>query len=126
MAPTFSWTLLISSWCRCRLLGFNAENCRSASLELAHRGPPFHWLADQQVHEVHGGAPGHKISVSAADGSFNPCARPFGHIFCICLYVQCIGLNWRVPNGLVARQDVFGKGAGPAGLGEAGRLVASA
>ena len=25
LAPTFSWTLLIFSGCRCRLLGFNAE-----------------------------------------------------------------------------------------------------
>ena len=31
-----------------------------------------------------------------------------------------------VPSGLVARQDVFGKGAGSAGLGEAGRPAASA
>ena len=58
LAPTFSWTLLISSWCRCRLCWFKAENCRPAGLELAHLGPPFHWLADQRVHEVHGGAPG--------------------------------------------------------------------
>ena len=126
MAPTFSWTLLIFSRCRCRLLGFNVENCRPAILELALLGPPFHRHLDQRVRKVHGGAPGQKISVSAANGSFNPCARPFDHIFCICLYVQCIGLNWRVPNGLVARQDVFGKGAGPAGLGEAGRPATSA
>jgi len=30
------------------------------------------------VHEVHSGVPGQKISVSAAGGPFNPCARPFG------------------------------------------------
>ena len=114
--PTFSWTLLISSWCRCGLHWFKAENCRLAGLELACISPPFHGLADQWVHEVHSDAPGQKISISAANGSFNPCARPFGHIFCICLYIQCIGVHWRVPNGLVARNDVFGKGVGPAGL----------
>ena len=97
-----------------------------AGLGLAHLGLPFHRHLDPRVHEVHSGAPGQKISVSAENGSFNPCAWPFGHIFCICLYLQCIGVHWRVPNGLVARQDVFGKGAGPAGLGEAGRPVASA
>ena len=118
--------LLISSWCRCRMRWSNAENCRPAGLELAHLGPPFHWLADQRVHEVHGGAPVQKISVSASNGSFNLCARPFGHNFCICLYIQFIGVHWRVPSGLVARQNVFGKGAGPAGLGEAGRLATSA
>ena len=32
LAPTFSWTLPISSWCQCRLLGFYAEICRPASL----------------------------------------------------------------------------------------------
>ena len=64
---------------------------RPAGLELARFGPPFHGLADQWVHEVHSGAPGQKISVSAANGSFNPCARPFGHNFYICLYIQCIG-----------------------------------
>ena len=78
------------------------------------------------MHEVHSGSSGQKISVSAANGSFNPCARPFGHIFGICLYLQCIGVHWRVPNGLVARNDVLGKGVRPAGLGEAGRLAASA
>ena len=25
LQPPFSWTLLISSWCQCGLLGFNAE-----------------------------------------------------------------------------------------------------
>ena len=83
-----------------------------AGLELAHLGPPFHGLADQHVYEVHGGAPVQMISVSAANGSFNPCARPFGHNFCICLYIQFIGVHWRVPSGHVARQNVFGKGAG--------------
>ena len=112
----FSWTLLILSRCRCRLRWFKAENCRPAGLELAHLGPPFHKLADKRVHEIHSGAPGQKISVSAANGSFNPCARPFGHNFCICLYIQFIGVHWRVSSGLVARQDVFCKGAGPAGL----------
>ena len=34
----------------------------------------------------------------------------------ICLYIQFIGVHWRVPSGLVARKNVFGKGAGPAGL----------
>ena len=126
MAPTFSWTLLIFSRSRCRLLGFNTENCRPAGLELARLGPPFHGLADQHVYEVHGGAPVQKISASAENGSFNPCDRPFGHNFCICLYIQCIWVNWRVPNGLVARRDVFGKGAGPVGLGEAGWPAASA
>ena len=99
---------------------FKAENCRSAGLELALLGPPFHRRLDQTEHEVHSGAPGQEISVSAANGSFNPCARPFGHNFCIFLYIQCIGVHWRVPSSLVARQDVFGKGAGAAGLGEAG------
>ena len=99
---------------------------RPAGLGSARLGPPCHRLLDQHVHEVHSGAPGQKISVSAVDGSFNPCARPFGHIFCICLYIQCIGVHWRVPSGLVARQDVFGKGAGPAGLSQAGRPAASA
>jgi len=83
---------------------------------LAHLGLPFHRHLDPRVHEVYSGAPGQMISVSAVDGSFNPCARPFGHIFCICLYIQCIVVHWRVPNGLVARQDEFGKGARPAGL----------
>ena len=108
------------------MLRFNADNCRPAGLELAHLGRPFHGLADQHVYEVHSGAPAQKISASAENGSFNPCARPFGHNFCICLYIQCIGVHWRIPSGLVARQDVFGKGAGPAGLGEAGRPAASA
>ena len=105
---------------------FKAENCRLAGLELACISPPFHGLADQWVHEVHSDAPGQKISISAANGSFNPCARPFGHIFCICLYIQCIGVHWSVPNGLVARNDVLDKGVGPASLGEAGRPAASA
>ena len=99
---------------------------RPAGLELAHLGRPFHGLADQHVYEVHSGAPAQKISASAENGSFNPCDRPFGHNFCICLYIHCVGVHWRVPSGLVARQDVFGKGAGPAGLGEAGRPAASA
>ena len=97
---------------------FNAESCRPAGLELAHLGRPFHGLADQHVYEVHSGAPVQKNSASAENGSFNPCAMPFGHNFCFCLYVQCIGVHWMVPSGLVARKDVFGKGAGPAGLGE--------
>ena len=46
--------------------------------------------------------------------------------FVFALYVQCIGVHWRVPNGLVARQDVFGKGVRPASLGEAGRPAAFA
>ena len=99
---------------------------RSASLELAHLGPPFHRHLDQRVHEVHSGAPVQKISASAENGSFNPCARHFGHNFCIFLYIQFIGVHWRVPSGLVARQNVFGKGAGPAGLVEAGRPATSA
>ena len=98
---------------------------RLAGLGLARLGLPFHRHLDQRVHEAHSGAPVQKISVSAADGSFNPCARPFGHIFCIFLYIQCIGVHWRVPNGLVARNDVLGKGVGPAGLGEAGQPAAS-
>ena len=89
---------------------------RPAGLGSARLGPPCHRLLDQHVHEVHSGAPGQKISVSAVDGSFNPCARPFGHIFCICLYIQCIRVHWRVSNGLVARNDVLSKGVGPAGL----------
>ena len=107
------------------MLRFNTENCRPAVLELALLGPPFHRHLDQSVHEVHGGAPVQKISVSASNGSFNLCARPFGHNFCICLYIQFIGIHWRVSSGLVARQNVFGKGAGPAGLGEAGWPAAS-
>ena len=78
------------------------------------------------MHEVHSGAPVQKISASAENGSFNPCARPFGHNFCMCLYIQCIEVHWRVPSGLVARQHVFGRGAGPAGLNQAGRPAASA
>ena len=89
---------------------------RPAGLELARLGPLFHRLADQHVYEVHGGAPVQKISASAENGSINPYVRPFGHNFCICLYIQFIGVHWRVPSGLVARQDVFGRGAGPAGL----------
>ena len=97
-----------------------------AGLELAHLGPPFHRHLEQRVHEVHSGPLFQKISASAENGSFNPCARHFGHNFYICLYIQCIGVHWRVPSGLLARQDVFGKGAGLAGLGEAGRPAASA
>ena len=89
---------------------------RPAGLGLVRFGLPFHRHLDQRVHEVHSGAPSQKIWLSAVDGSFNPCARPFGHIFCICLYILCIGVHWRVPNGLVARDDVLGKGVGPAGL----------
>ena len=66
---------------------------RPAGQELARLGPPFHGLADQHVYEVHGGAPVQKISASAENGSFNPCARPFGHNFCICLYIQFIGVH---------------------------------
>ena len=99
---------------------------RPTGLELALLDPSFHRRLDQRVHEVHSGASVQKISASAENGSFNPCARPFGHNFCICLYIQCIGVHWRVPSGLVARQDVFGKGAGSAGLGEAGRPATSA
>ena len=116
LEPTFSWTLLISSWGWCRLHWFNTESCRITGLGSARLSPPFHRLLDQHVSEVHGGAPGQKILVSSANGSFNPCARPFGHNFCIYLYVQFIGVYWRVPSGLVARQDVFGRGARPAGL----------
>ena len=89
---------------------------RPASLELALLGPPFHRRLDQRVHEVHSGAPVQKILASAENGSFNPCARPFDHNFCICLYIQFIGVYWTVPSALVARQDVFGRGARPAGL----------
>ena len=106
-APTFSWTLLIFSRWWCRLLGFNAENCRPAGLELAILGPLFYRHLDQSVHEVHGGVPVQKISASVENGLFNPCARPFSHNFSICLYIQCIGVYWRVPSGLLARQDVF-------------------
>ena len=60
------------------LRGFKAENCRPAGLGLAHLGLPFHRHLDPHVYEVHGGVPDQKISVSAASGSFNPCARPFG------------------------------------------------
>ena len=95
-------------------------------MELAHLGPPFHRLLSQHVYEVHSGAPVQKISASAENGSFNPCDRPFGHNFCICLYIHCVGVHWRVPSGLVARQDVFGRGARPAGLSQAGRPAASA
>ena len=56
-------------------------------LQLPRLGPPFHWLADQHVYEVHGGAPAQKISASAENGSFTPCPRPFGHNFCIYLYI---------------------------------------
>ena len=98
---------------------------RPAGLDLARLGPPFHGLADQHVYEVHGGAPVQKISASAENWSFNPCARPFGHNFCICLNIQFMGVHWRVRSGLVARDDVLGKGAGPAGLGEAGQPAAS-
>ena len=96
---------------------------RPAGLELACLGPPFHGLADQHVYEVHGGAPVQKISASAENWSFNPCARPFDHNFCICLNIQFIGVHWRVRSGLVARQNVFGKGTGSA---EAGRPAISA
>ena len=89
---------------------------RLAGLELAILGPLFYRHLDQSVHEVHGGVPVQKISASAENWSFNPCARPFGHNFCILLYIQFIGVHWRVPSGLVARQNVFGRGAGPAGL----------
>ena len=126
LQPPFLWTLLILSRCRWRLRWFKAENCWPAGLELARLGPPFHGLADQHVYEAHSGAPAQKISASAENGSFNPCARPFGHNFCICLYIQCIGVHWRVPSGLVARQDVFGRGAGLASLSQAGRPAAYA
>ena len=99
---------------------------RAAGLELALLGSLFHRHLDQRVHEVHSGAPVQKNSASAENGSFNPCARPFGHNFCICLYVQCIGVHWRVPSGLVARKDVFGRGTGLAGLSQAGRPAVSA
>ena len=66
---------------------------RPAGLELARFGPPFHGLADQHVYEVHGGAPAQKISASAENGSFNPCARHFGHNFYIFLCIQCIGVH---------------------------------
>ena len=99
---------------------------RPTGLGLAHLGLSLHRYLDPRVHEVHTGALGQKISVSAANGPFNPCARPFGHIFGICLYLQCIGVHWRVPNGPVARDDVLGKGVGPTGLGEAGWPAASA
>ena len=56
----------------------------------------------------------------------DPWWKPSGHILGICLYIQCIGVHYGVPNSLVARQDVFGKGVGPAGLGEAGRPGVSA
>ena len=108
------------------MLSFNTESCRPAGLELACLSPPFHRRLDQRVHEVHSGAAGQKFSVSAVNGSFNPCARPFGHNFCIFLYIQCIGVHWRVPSGLVARQDVFGRGAGLASLSQAGRPAAYA
>jgi len=49
-----------------------------ADLGLAHLGLPFHRHLDPRVHEVHSGAPGQKISVSAAGELFNPSARPFG------------------------------------------------
>ena len=93
---------------------FKVEICRLAGLGLARLGLSFHLYLDQRVHKVHSGASVQKISASATNGSFNPCARTFGHNFCICLYIQCIGVHWRVPNGLVARRDVFGKGARPA------------
>ena len=51
---------------------------RPAGLGLAYLGLPFHRHHDPRVHEVHSGISGQKISVSAAGGSFNPCARPFG------------------------------------------------
>ena len=84
---------------------------------MACLGPPFHRHFDQSVHEVHGSVPVQKILASAENWSFNPCARPFDHNFCICLYIQFIGVHWRVPSGFVARQNVFGKGAGPAEAG---------
>ena len=84
-------------------VGFKQNFYRPAGLGLARIGLPFHRYLDQRVHEAHSGAPVQKISVSAANGSFNPCARPFGHNFCICLYIQFIGVHWRVSSGLVAR-----------------------
>ena len=44
---------------------------RPACLGSARLGPLFHRLLDQHVYEVHSGAPGQMISVSAVDGSFN-------------------------------------------------------
>ena len=67
-----------------------------------------------------------KLRLETENGPNLPLLKPFGLIFCVCLYLQCIGVHWRVPNGLVARQYVFGKGVGLAGLGEAGRPAASA
>ena len=54
----------------------------------------------------------------------DPWWKPSGHILCIYLYHKYIGVHWRVPNDLVVRNYVFGKGVGPAGLGEAGRPAA--
>ena len=51
---------------------------RPANLGLAHLGLPFHRHLDPSVYEVHSGVLAQKISVSAAGGPFNPCARPFG------------------------------------------------
>jgi len=50
---------------------------RPASLGSALLGPPFHWLYDQHVYDVQRGGLGQKISVIAAGGPFNPCARLF-------------------------------------------------
>ena len=51
---------------------------RPAGLGSARLGLPFHRHLDPRVHEVHRGVPAQKISVSAAGGPFNPCARRFG------------------------------------------------
>ena len=101
---------------------FDAENCRPAG-RLGF-GPSASRFTDILIQGCMKSIV--VLRAKRSNGSFNPCARPFGHIFGICLYLQCIGVHCRVPNGPVVRDDVLGKGVGPAALGEAGRPAASA
>ena len=125
MQPPFSWTLLISSWCRCGLLGFNAEICRPplgrpawVRHVSALRFTDFLTNMCMKSKEV---VPGQKIRVSAAGWSFNPCARPFGPFdqtnLQSMVYRQCVD----VTTLLDQRHSTVCRGARPAGLWEAGR-----
>ena len=70
----------VGSRCVARTLtvGGRPASPRPAGLGMAHLGLPFHRHLDPHMYEVHGGVPAQKNSVSAASGSFNPSARPFG------------------------------------------------
>ena len=95
-APTFSWTLLISSWGWCRLHWFNTESCRITGLGSARLGLPFHQHLDPRVHEVHTSVPSQKISVSVAGGLLNPCAR-LTRISSLVLAVERLNnLHWNI------------------------------